>query len=236
MFTRVILLCVMETMFCAATLTGQQTPPPSGSSASSASPASSAVHEFPVVFQENIIAGKISVGAKVHAKLAIATLVNGTVVPRNAVFSGEVLESVGKTKTDSSRLAIRFDSAQWKSITAKTRLYVTTWLYPTGSEAGPDLQYGPQQSDRKTWNGMGEYPSSDPTYRPFPKSTDDKGSPAPETPAPITSGRRIRMKDVESQIDRDGVITLVSTHSNIKLDKVTMYVISSSDFGSAPNK
>jgi hypothetical protein len=227
MFTRLVLLVLLCAMFCPAILTCQQQPTAS---------ASSAVHEFPVVFQENVVAGKTPAGTKIQAKLAIATLVSGTVVPRNAVFSGEVLESVGKTKSDSSRLAIRFDSAQWKSVTAKTRLYVTTWIYPRVSEAAPELQYGPPQSDKKTWNGMGEYPSSDPTYRPFPKSTDDKGSSAPETSASVTSDHRIRMKDVESENDKEGVITLVSSHSNIRLDKATMYVLSSSDLASSPRK
>lgn len=253
MFTRLVLPLLVSAMFYPSILTCQQTPPPSSSTAPSASAApstpaassapaapaassaSSAVHEFPVVFEENIVAGKTRVGTKVQAKLAVSTLVNGTVVPRNAVFSGEVLASVGKTKTDSSQLAIRFDSAQWSTITAKTRLYVTTWIYPRVSQAGPDLQYGPQQSETRTWNGMGEYPSSDPTYRPFPKSTDDKDSP-PETTASATSGHRVRMPDIESQIDKDGVISLVDTHSNIKLDKVTMYVISSADSGATPKK
>lgn len=227
MFTRLILLLLVGTLVCPLTLPCQQTPVPS---------ASSAVHEFPVVFKENIVAGKTRVGTKIQAKLAVATLVGGTVVPRDAVFSGEVLESVAKTKTDSSRLAIRLDSAQWKDATAKTRLYVTTWFYPSVAVAGPDLRYGPEQTDKQRWNGMGEYPAPNaPEYHPFPKATDDKDSPV-ETTASITSRQRVRMKDIESQTDNNGIITLVSSHSNINLDNVTTYVISSSDLGSAPKK
>ena len=68
-------------------LLAQQTP--------AASP--SRVREFPVVMQQSITAGKTAVGTKVQAKLSVATLVEGKVIPRNAVFSGEVIESVAKT-------------------------------------------------------------------------------------------------------------------------------------------
>ena len=64
--------------------------------------------------RQNVAAGTTSVGTKVQAKLAVATLVDGMVVPRDAVLSGEVTESVAKSATDPSRLAVRMDSAQWK--------------------------------------------------------------------------------------------------------------------------
>jgi len=51
------------------------------------------VQEFPVVFQSSVTAGKTPVGTKIQAKLSIATLLNGTVVPRNAGFSGEIVVS-----------------------------------------------------------------------------------------------------------------------------------------------
>src|SRR5580658_1655237 len=53
--------------------------------------------EFPVVMQQSVVAGKTPVGTKVRAKLEVATPVNGRVVPRKAVLSGEVLESRGKS-------------------------------------------------------------------------------------------------------------------------------------------
>ena len=46
--------------------------------------------EFPVVLQQNVVAGKTAVGAKVQAKLTIATLLHGVVIPQDAVISGEV--------------------------------------------------------------------------------------------------------------------------------------------------
>src|ERR1700722_11206799 len=76
-----------------AILFGQQQPAPS---------APSGVREFPVTLEQSVVAGKTPVGTKIQAKLEVATLVDGTVIPRNAIFSGEVLESVAKTRTDPS--------------------------------------------------------------------------------------------------------------------------------------
>src|SRR6202011_258161 len=97
-------------------LLSQQTP---------ATPSSSGGPEFPVTMQQNLIAGVAAVGAKVQAKLVMATLVNGTVVPRDAILSGEVTESVAKSATDASRLAIRMDSVQWKNESVPLKVYLT---------------------------------------------------------------------------------------------------------------
>jgi hypothetical protein len=64
------------------------------SQAMPAPPSSAAGLEFPVTMRQNVIAGTTPVGTKVQAKLAVATLVNGEVVPQDAIFSGEVTESV----------------------------------------------------------------------------------------------------------------------------------------------
>jgi hypothetical protein len=85
-----------------------------GQQASTKPPTSWQAVEFPVVMRQSVDAGKTAVGTKVQAKLVAATLLNGVVVPRDAVLSGEVTESVAKSKTDPSRLAIRMDTAQWK--------------------------------------------------------------------------------------------------------------------------
>src|ERR1700757_2908294 len=70
------------------------------------------MQEFPVILQQTLIAGKTPVGTKVQAKLSLATLLNGIVLPRNAVFSGEVVESIAKTKSEPSSITIRMDSVQ----------------------------------------------------------------------------------------------------------------------------
>jgi hypothetical protein len=208
-----LVLCVSYS----ATLIGQQTPAPA---------APSGTHEFPVILQQSITAGKTPVGTKIEAKLGIATLVDGTVIPRNAVFSGEVIESVAKTKTEPSRLAIRVDSVQWKSGSASVKVYATAWYYPARDAAGQELQYGPQEPANRTWNGQGQYPDpNSKVYRPFPGGDPNQGTSVPDTPTATTSNHRVLMKDVETVSNSDGTVTLVSKRTNIKLDKLTTYVL-----------
>ncbi|MGC1452487.1 MAG: hypothetical protein WA830_20860 [Candidatus Sulfotelmatobacter sp.] len=212
---------LLLSILCSSTfLFGQSKPAP---------PTPSSATEFPVFLEQSVAAGKTPVGTKIQAKLGVATLVNGTVVPKNAVFSGEVIESVAKTATDPSRLSVRMDSARWKNESAVVKLYVTSWYYPTRSEAGQDVQYGPQKPAIKTWNGAGAYPdpNSD-TYTPFPKSDSNSGAAVPDTANSITSNHRVRMKDVESSSMND-TLTLVSRKTNLKLDKLTTYVLAGSD-------
>jgi len=182
-----------------------------------------------VVMQQSVNAGKTPVGTKVQARLEFATLVDGNVIPRNAVFSGEVIESTAKAKTEPSRLAIRMDSVQWKSGSASVKVYLTAWYYPAIDEMGQDLQYGPQQGAKRTWNGQGQYPdTTTKVYKPFPGSESDKGS-VPDTPASATSNHRVLMKDVKATSTSDGSLALVSKHANLKLDKLTTYVLASGE-------
>jgi hypothetical protein len=217
MAVSILVLCV----FSSATILSQQKPeastPPS-------------TQEFPVVLQQNVAAGKTPVGSKIQAKLEIATLIGGTVIPRNAVFSGEVIESAAKTATDPSRLAIRIDSVLWKKGSASVTAYLTAWYYPLKDATGQDLQYGPTQSAKAVWNGQGQYPDSNSkVYKPFPGSDSGNGSSAPNTPSSTASNRRVLMKDVESAKNNDGVIAIVSKSTNIKLDKLTTYVLATGD-------
>lgn len=199
-----------------------------------ATSAPSGAQEFPVILQQSVVAGKTQVGTKIQAKLTVATLVAGTVIPRNAVFSGEVIESVAKTKTDPSRLAIRMDSVQWKSGSASIKVYSTAWYYPVLGEEGQNLQYGPQQPANRTWNGQGQYPDpNSKVYKPFPGGDPNQGTSVPDTPSATTSNHRVLMKDVETASSNDGTITLVCKHTNIKLDKLTTYVLASGDLLSA---
>ena len=157
------ILPLLFSLSCSIALLGQETPPaavaaPADSAASATTPVSAIAREFPVILQQNVAAGKTPVGTKIQAKLSIATLVEGKVVPRNAVFSGEVIESAPKTATDASRLSIRMDAIQWKNGSTAIKAYLTAWYYPTMTEGGQDLQYGPTLSQKATWNGQGAYP------------------------------------------------------------------------------
>jgi len=181
-----------------------------------------------------VTAGKTPAGTKVQAKLEVATLVEGSVIPRDAVFSGEVIESVAKTKSDPSRVALRMDSVQWKTGSASIQVYLTPWYYPTNESVGQDLQYGPQQPAKRTWNGQGQYPDpNSKVYRPFPGSDSDKSASVPDTPSAITSNHRVLMKNVTTATSNDGTLALVSKQGNIKLDKLTIYVLSRGDLNAA---
>jgi len=194
-----------------------------------------ALREFPVVMQQNVVAGKTPVGTKVTAKLTVATLVNGSVMPRNAVFSGEVTESAAKTATEPSRLSIHITAEEWKGGSASLSLYLTPWYYPTVFENGEDLQYGPQQPANRTWNGQGQYPDANSkVYRPFPGDDSKKDPAAPDTSTSLTANKRVPMKNVESSHADDGAITILSRHSNLKLDKSTTYVLASGDLPVPP--
>jgi len=214
----------LTVVFSSTTLLGQQTPPP---------PSSSAGTEFPVIMRQNVTAGKTPVGAKVRASLVVATLVNGVVVPRDAVLSGEVIQSVAKSGAQPSRLALRMDSVQWKNGSATIKLYLTPWFYPVSEMAPQNLSYEPPDAANspKNWNGAGTYPdSNNPASQPFPgRDIGRDTSTAPLSPASSISKHRVLMKNVESSRTSDGGVTLTSQRSNIKLDKSTTYVLATSD-------
>lgn len=190
---------------------------------------SPAAEEFPVVLQQNVTAGKTSAGTKIQAKLTIASLVNGTVVPRNATFSGEVMESVAKSGTQPSRVSVQMNSLKWKNGSMPVNMYLTAWYYPSLAEAGQNLQYGPEQPASRTWNGAGAYPDpNSPAYKPFPGGDSGQKESVPETPSSVTAKHRELIKDVQSERAQNGRVTLVSKR-NLKLDRVTTYVLEPSD-------
>lgn len=193
------------------------------------------VQEFPVLLHQSVTAGKTLPGTRIQAKLWVATLLDGKVIPRNAVFSGEVVESVAKTATDPSRVSLRMDSVQWKNGSAVVKVYLTAWYYPPRNGSGEDLQYEPPKPANRTWNGEGQYPDpNSKVYKPFPGGSSDSGSAVPDTPTATTSNHRIMMRDVATSGGSDGAITLVSAKTNLKLDKLTTYVLANTDL--APRK
>lgn len=188
--------------------------------------------EFPVIMRQKVEAGKTPVGTKVEARLTVATLVNGVVVPEGAVLSGEVTESVAKSAAGPSHLAIRVDTARWKKGATPTVLeltpkpYLTSWIYPSSPT-----------TIRDSSNDMSD--PTDPLRRthsspPFPGTGRGGISDTiPERPGSGSSNHRVPMKDVESTRNSDGGVTLTSQRSNIKLDKSTTYVLAAGDLGAA---
>lgn len=219
-----------------------QTPP---SQNKPETPASAAALEFPVVFQQNVIAGKTPVGTKVQAKLAVATLLHGVVIPQDAVITGEVIESTAKSATDPSRLAVRMETVQWKNeqgkngaapaaLTLTPNLYLTAWYYPAASLSNPDSGFPDAAQNPKVWNGSGISAGQRSAGSPPPlggSDQDPRNIPDPTAPGTGISQRRVLMKNVESTSNTEaGVgVVLTSKHSNIKLDKTTTYVLAPTD-------
>jgi hypothetical protein len=188
--------------------------------------------EMPVVLRQSVTAGKTKVGTKVEARLVVATLLKGGVIPRDALLSGEVVESAAKTDSEPSRLAIRMDSAEWKNGRANFKIYLTAWYYPPAPMAAPDLSYRPldaQNSSNKNPGGT-DYtePKNPMSQQKFPPQDADDNV-AATAPASSISKQRVRMKNIESMRNGDGPVVLVSAKSNIKLDKVTTYVLANGE-------
>ena len=183
--------------------------------------------ELPIILRQTVEAGKTGVGTKVEALLMMGTMTKGGVLPRGAVISGEVTESVAKSGKSPSRLAIRMDSAQWKNGSAKFKLYLTAWFYPPAPMAAPNLAFGPP-GERRNWGGVD--PTVDTTDPPNPAQTisrqQDQGAGTnASAPASIISKERVLMKNVKSESGADSSVVLVSSRSNIKLNKETTYIL-----------
>lgn len=183
----------------------------------------SATQEFPVTMRQNIIAGKTPVGTMVEARLAIATLMAGKVIPEGAIFSGVVTESTAKTESSPSRLGIRMSSVQWKKDSAPVTAYLTSWYYPvrmTMNEESNGIHgdIGMQSGSRPVA----------PPSRPYPTNT-EQGPDLPSSPSSNLSDHRIEMKDVWSQRYSDGTLSISSSRFNIKIDKSTTYVLATGE-------
>jgi hypothetical protein len=218
---QVVKYAALAVLFYSLALSGQQKPAP---------PSNPGAREFPVTMRQNLTAGTTLVGTKVQAKLTIATLVNGKVVPRDAILEGVVTESVGKSGSDPSRLAVRMDEVRWKKQSLPIKVYLTAWYYPSEELSTQNLNYQPPDAARspKNWNGAGPYPDpNSPAAQPFPgRETDHQQDPSPmATPASNVSKHRVLMPNVESARGSEGDVALISKRSNIKIDKVTTYVL-----------
>jgi len=202
MLPRVVVVSLILIVSCSARSSGQQ---------KAGTTSVIGVQEFPVVFQQSVTAGRTPVGTKIQAKLTMATLLNGVVVPENAEFSGEIVISQARTENQPSRLSVRMDSLSWKDGSASVKAYVTNWFYPRIAESGQSSQSGPAPYPA--------VPVPIPAYSPS----------APDAPDSTTSQHREKMKDVDSERMSDGTVTLVSKQHNLKLDHSTVYVLTPGD-------
>lgn len=195
---------------CFAVSVGQQKPPTSSSDA---------LHEFPLVLQQSIESGKAKIGTKVQAKLAVATMFDGTVIPRNAVFSGVVIESIPKSAKEPAKIAIRMETAEWKHGSSSMMAYLLPLYYPATTQAMQNFEAS--QESGPTSNGAQGSSSESPTsHQSFPSNESQAAIPEIST----TSNRPVQIKNVTVALADDGGAALVSQHSNIKLFKLTTYV------------
>jgi hypothetical protein len=216
MFSRGLLVQVAMIGACCAASIGQQ----------SQSSSSSALREFPVVLQQSVEAGKTPVGTKIQAKLAVATLFHGILIPRNAVVSGVIFESVGKSAKAPSRLGIRMETAKWKDeSTCMMKAYLMPLYYAMTAQSAQGLPNGSPDPDSRTLNGPEQ--SSAPMYRPFPDDSEASRGAIPDIPT--LSSRPVSMKNVKIEPVDDGGVALVSEHANIKLYKMTTYILAAID-------
>jgi len=188
--------------FFAASM-GQQKPPTSSSGA---------LHEFALVLQQSIESGKAKIGTKVQARLAVATTFDGTVIPRNAVFSGVVIESTPKSAKEPAKLAIRMETAEWKQGSSSITAYLLPLYYPTTTQAMQN--FGDANGAQGSSSESPMHPQS------FPSNASQVAIPE----IPSTSNRPIQIKSVTVALADEGGAALVSEHGNVKLFKLTTYV------------
>lgn len=122
MLARVLVASLMIIVACSSGSWAQQQPRTTASAIE--------VQEFPVFFQRSVTAGKTPVGTTVQAKLSMATLLNGSVVPQNAKFSGEIVVSQARTKNQASRLSLRMDSVSWENGSARVKVFLSDRFSP----------------------------------------------------------------------------------------------------------
>lgn len=215
MSTRTLFVFVVVIALCGTVALGQQ---------KSTAPSSSPLREFPVVMQQSVEAGKTPVGTKVQAKLAVATTFHGVVIPRNAVVTGVVFESVAKSANTPSQLGIRMESAKWKGeSTCMMKAYLMPLYYPTMAQPAQGLPVESSDPDSRTLNGPNESGSSPMSPRSLSGNSEALQDAIPN--APTISTRPVAMKNVTLEPVTDGGIELVSEHANIKLYKMTTYVL-----------
>jgi hypothetical protein len=193
-------------------------------------PAASLTQEFPVVMQQKLEAGKTPVGTKVTAKLVVATLVNGIVFPRNAVFTGEVAESAARAGNAPSRLSVRMHTLQAGDKTTNVETDLSGWIYPAAPIAAQNLAFQPPDEAKspKNWNGGGAYPdpNNPVSQQKFPGRDSDRDTPQQAaSPASAIAKHRVMIKGVKEVIDAKNHLTLTAATYNIKLDRLTTYVL-----------
>jgi hypothetical protein len=199
---------------CAAALIAQQSRPVSSSGV---------LREFPVILQQSVEAGKTPVGTEVKGRLAVATQFHGTLIPRDAVVSGVIFESVRKSAKGPSRLGIRMENAKWKGEAAcMMKAYLMPLYYPLTNQPAQAPPIDSPDPSSRTLSGPNQSGSS-PMSSPSSNNSEAIQEAMPQI-ATLAS-RPVSMKNVSMVPVPDNGVALVSEHDNIKLHRMTTYVL-----------
>jgi hypothetical protein len=193
-----------------------------------------------------IVAGSTPAGTEVRAKLTMATLMDGVVIPQDAVISGHVEQSVAKTTEAPSILKIKFESARWKKGSAPVTLYLAGCYYPfefqdpTNNPAGihgevGNTMGGAADSAPRTNGGMsnggmsnGGMPSGGLSGSMDAGRLDTYPDPRPSATVSEISKHWVRMENVDTIVTPDGSLQITSHQRNLKLEKGTVYLLRNS--------
>jgi len=176
-----------------------------------------------MVLQQSVEAGKTPAGTQVQGKLAAATQFYSTLIPKNAVASGVVVESESKKGKDRARLAIRINTVSWDGGWYPLNAYLIPLYYAAAGQALPNLPIESPDPNSRTLNGPNQSSQS-----PMSRPSSGGGSEAIPDVA-ILSSRPVRMRNVVLEPTSNGGIALVSEHANIKLFKMTTYVFAAEE-------
>jgi hypothetical protein len=198
--------------------------------------------ELPASLQTKVVAGSTPVGTEVRAKLTMATLMDGVVIPQDAVISGHVEQSVAKTADAPSLLKIKFESARWKKGSAPVTLYLAGCYYPiefqsptndqTGVHGNIGINMGSASESAPTRTNGGLPSSGLPNggmSGPMDASRlDNYPDPQPGTTVSEVSKHWVRIENVDTVVTSDGSLQIASQQRNLKLDKGTIYLLRNS--------
>jgi hypothetical protein len=201
--------------------------------------------ELPASLQTKVVAGSTPVGTEVRAKLTMATLMDGVVIPEDAVISGHVEQSVAKTADAPSLLKIKFESARWKKGSALVTLYLAGCYYPiefqsptandpTGLHGNIGINMGSaaESSPSRTNGGLANsgLPNSGGMSGPMDATRLDNNypDPRPGTTVSEVSKHWVRLENVDTLVTPDGSLQIASQQRNLKLDKGTIYLLRNS--------
>ena len=203
--------------------------------------------ELPASLQTKVVAGHTPVGTEVRAKLTMATLLDGVVIPQDAVISGHVEQSVAKTADAPSLLKIRFESARWKKGSAPVTLYLAGCYYPIefpspnndmngvhgsiGINMGSAAESSPSRTDGglpNTGAQNGGLPNGGMSGSMDASRLDNYPDPRPGVTVSEISKHWVRLENVDTVVGSDGSLQMASQQRNLKLDKGTIYLLRNS--------